>query len=51
MLANNDAGKLGPYAPSLVMRVLPLLEFCNEQLGLGLDYEINTLKEKLTALK
>ena len=50
MLAGNEAGKLGPYAPSLALRVIPLLEFCNETLGLELEYEINSLKERLYSL-
>jgi diguanylate cyclase (GGDEF)-like protein len=51
MLGNGEAGKLLPYLPELALRVIPLLEQANQQLALDMAYELEALKEKLSALK
>jgi len=47
MLANNETGKLAPFASSLLARVLPLLEFCDKHMDGGLQFVLKSLKEKL----
>jgi diguanylate cyclase (GGDEF)-like protein len=51
MLENGEGGKLLPYLPELVLRVLPLLEQANQQLALDVAYELEALKEKFSGLK
>ena len=51
MLGSDEAGKLLPFLPDLVMRCLPLLEFCNKKLDLGLGFAIKSLKDKLSDIK
>jgi diguanylate cyclase (GGDEF)-like protein len=51
MVENNEAGKLVPFLPDLVTRVIPLLEFCNKKLDLGLGFAIESLKDKLSDMK
>jgi diguanylate cyclase (GGDEF)-like protein len=51
MLRHGDTGKLEPYLPELALKVLPLIETCNEKLELEFDLELNSLKEKLLQLK
>lgn len=51
MLANNESGKLLPYLPNLIARVLPLLELGNQHLDLGLDLSLTALKDRLSELK
>jgi len=51
MVENNEAGKLVPFLPDLVARVIPLLEFCNKKLDLGLGFAIESLKDKLSDMK
>lgn len=51
MLGNGEAGKLLPYLPELALRVIPLLDQANQQLALDMAYELEALKEKLSALK
>ncbi len=51
MVANNEAGKLAPFLPDLVTRVIPLLELCNKKLDLGLGFAIESLKDKLSDMK
>ncbi len=51
LLEAGDAGKLIPYLPELLERLLPLLEHGNRQLDLGLDFAMDDLKDKLSRLK
>jgi diguanylate cyclase (GGDEF)-like protein len=51
LLENGESGKLLPYLPELALKVLPLLEESNRQLALDLGFEIEALKEKLSALE
>lgn len=51
LVANGETGKLLPYLPNLVARVLPLLELGNQHLDLGLDLALAALKERLAELK
>lgn len=51
MIANNESGKLLPYLPNLIARVLPLLELGNQNLDLGLDLSLTALKDRLSELK
>lgn len=51
MLENDEGGKLTPFLPDLVSRCLPLLEFCNKKLDLGLGFAIESLKEKLSDMR
>jgi diguanylate cyclase (GGDEF)-like protein len=51
MLADGDGGKLLPYLPDLVARVLPLLELCNKQLELDLSATLQTIRERLGIVK
>lgn len=48
MLARNDIGPLQPYALQLALSAMPLLEFCNRKFSLEMDFEIETLKERLS---
>ena len=40
-------GTIGPYAIDLALEVLPLLEFCDANYSLGIETEIETIKEQL----
>jgi hypothetical protein len=51
MLARGDGGGLLPYLPELTGQMLPLLVHCNTQLALGLDIEIETIRQKLSELE
>ncbi len=51
MLGANEGGKLVPFLPDLVTRCLPLLEFCNRKLDLGLGFAIESLKEKIADMR
>ncbi len=51
MLEDGDGGKLVPYLPNLIARIIPLLEFCNNNQELGLGFAIESLKDKLSELK
>jgi len=51
MLGASEGGKLVPFLPDLVMRCIPLLEFCNKKLDLGLGFAIESLKEKITDMR
>jgi diguanylate cyclase (GGDEF)-like protein len=50
LLANGDGGKLLPYLPELLRRVLPLLEYGHEQLDLGYNLDLESLKRRLDEL-
>lgn len=51
MLGANEGGKLVPFLPDLIARCLPLLEFCNKKLDLGLGFAIESLKDKLSDMR
>ncbi len=51
LLANGDGGKLVPYLPSLMNRLTPLLELCDQKLELGLTLALDALREKYPDLK
>jgi len=41
---------LPPYAPDLALRIIPLLEYCNETFNMEADEQIDALKKKLRAI-
>ena len=47
MLLHEEPAALFPYASELAIKVLPLLEFCNEILELDVENEIETIRQKL----
>ena len=51
MLGANEGGKLVPFLPDLLSRCIPMLEFCNKQLDLGLGFAIESLKEKIADMR
>ncbi len=51
MLGVNEGGKLVPFLPDLLARCIPMLEFCNKQLDLGLGFAIESLKDKLSDMR
>ncbi len=51
MIANNESGRLLPYLPNLIARVVPLLELGNRHLELGLDLSLAALKDRLCEIK
>ena len=51
MLSANEGGKLVPFLPDLISRCVPLLEFCNKKLDLGLGFAIESLKDKLSDMR
>ena len=51
LINDGEGGKLLPYLPDLLARVLPLVELCDQQLDLDLALTINTLKERLGSVK
>ena len=50
MLADDNTGSLAPYAADLALKVLPLLEYCNDELKLAADSDIDSLKNKLQSI-
>jgi len=51
LIEKNDGGKLLPYLPELITRLLPFLEHANRNLDLDISDALQTLKEKLRTLK
>lgn len=51
LINDGEGGKLLPYLPDLLTRVLPLVELCDQQLDLDLALTLNTLKERLGSVK
>jgi two-component system cell cycle response regulator len=51
IINDGEGGKLLPYLPDLLTRVLPLVELCDQQLDLDLALTLNTLKERLGSVK
>ena len=50
MLEDNNTVSLAPYAADLALKVLPLLEYCNEKFQLDADSDIESLKNKLQSI-
>lgn len=50
MLAKNNTGSLTPYAAELALKVIPLLEYCNNTFELSVDNDIDSLKKKLSSI-
>jgi diguanylate cyclase (GGDEF)-like protein len=51
LLEKGEGGKLVPYLPELVARLLPLLELGNRNLDLDIADAIQSLKDKLASMK
>ncbi|HLF23416.1 MAG TPA: diguanylate cyclase, partial [Burkholderiales bacterium] len=51
LINDGDGGKLLPYLPDLLTRVMPLIELCDQQLELDLALTLNSLKERLGSVK
>jgi diguanylate cyclase (GGDEF)-like protein len=51
LIGDGDGGKLLPYLPDLLARLLPLIELCDQQLELDLAITLNSLKERLGSVK
>ena len=51
MAANGEGGKLLPYLPDLLARMLPLLELCDKNMDTELGTVLKSLKQKLASLK
>lgn len=51
MLQSGDGGKLIPYLPDLVQRVMPLIEFGHRNLDFGPAFNLESLKKRLSRLK
>jgi DNA-binding response OmpR family regulator len=50
MLADDNTGSLAPYAAELALKVIPLLEYCNNTYKLAAEDDIDSLKAKLRAI-
>jgi len=44
-----DPSRLLPHARTIAAQIIPLLEFCNDKLNLGIDDHIQAIKDKLKA--
>jgi two-component system, cell cycle response regulator len=51
ILNGDKSGNFDPYAIDLALRVLPLIEYCNEKFGLEMDRDIALLKAKLSGVQ
>jgi two-component system cell cycle response regulator len=51
LISDGDGGKLLPYLPDLLTRLLPLIELCDRQLELDLTLALDSLKERLGSVK
>lgn len=51
MIAKGDGGKLIPYLPDLVQKVMPLIEFGHRNLDFGPAFDLDALKKRLSRLK
>ncbi|WP_455199337.1 GGDEF domain-containing response regulator [Kaarinaea lacus] len=49
ILELGDPERLVPYLRTIAAQIIPLLEFCNTKLSLGVDEHIQAIKEKLKA--
>lgn len=50
ILAGDKSGNFDPYAIDLALRVLPILEYCNDKFGLEIDRDVALIKAKLTGV-
>jgi len=50
ILESDETGSLAPYAADLALKILPLLEYCNEEFKLAADKDIVALKDKLQSI-
>lgn len=50
IIDTGDTGSLAPYAVDIALKVIPLLEYCNENFAMAADREISALKKKLQSL-
>jgi PleD family two-component response regulator len=50
ILLGEDTGFLEPYAADLALKVLPLLQYCNETFNLSAESDIIAIKNKLLSL-
>jgi len=51
MLIRGEGGKLIPYLPDLVQKVMPLIEFGHRNLDFGPAFDVDALKKRLSRLK
>ncbi len=51
ILAGEKPGNFDPYALDLAIRVLPLLEYCDNKFGLEMDRDIAALKARLMGVR
>ncbi len=51
MIQRGDGGPLEPYLVELARTVLPVVELCNSKLDLQLDFELDSIKDKLSEMK
>ncbi|MGD8570592.1 MAG: response regulator [Gammaproteobacteria bacterium] len=49
-LKNGETGSLAPYAVDLALKVIPLLEYCNETFDMAADADLTALKTKLQSI-
>lgn len=47
MLLSEEPAALFPYASELAIKVLPILEFCNETMELDIENELELIKQRL----
>jgi CheY-like chemotaxis protein len=50
ILESGDTGSIAPYAVDIALKVIPLLEYCNETFGMDAGNDIMALKNKLQAI-
>ncbi|MCI0506327.1 MAG: response regulator [Gammaproteobacteria bacterium] len=50
ILEKGETGSLAPYAVDIALKVIPLIEYCNETFGMDADKDIKSLKKKLRAI-
>jgi len=50
MLADENTVSVSPYAAELALKVIPLLEYCNDSFSLDAKDEIESLKNKLQSV-
>jgi two-component system, cell cycle response regulator len=51
LIAEGEGGKLRPYLPDLLARMLPLLDLCDQQLELDLGSPLSSLRERYRVVK
>ena len=50
ILLSEESAALLPYAAELALKVLPLLEYCNQKFEMSADDDIETIKDKLKSI-